>query len=79
MVQGSAKFVDRYGLFVCHSLVDVEKCIVPIRILNPQSEPVHLHKGTMAGLALPVDIFQTDMSPSLSHWSTGCRRTIRKD
>ena len=33
MVQGSAKFVGRYGLFVCHSLMDVEKGVVPIRIL----------------------------------------------
>ena len=71
MVQGSAKFVERYGLFVCHSLVDVEKGVVPIRILNPQSEPVHLHKGTMAGLALPVDICQTDMSPNYGVYQIG--------
>ena len=27
MIQGSAKFVERYGLFVCCSLVDVEKVL----------------------------------------------------
>ena len=81
MAQGSTKFVERYGLFVCHSLVDVEKGVVPIHILNQQCEPVHLHEGTIAGLALPVDIRQTDISPnySLSHWSTGCRSTVSKD
>ena len=45
--------------------------MAPIRILNPQSEPVHLHKGTMAGLALPVDICQTDMFPNYSVYHIG--------
>ena len=59
MIQGSSKFVERYGLFVCYSLVDVKKGVVPIRILIPQSEPVQLHKGILAGLAIPVDICES--------------------
>ena len=72
MVEGVNCFAKKIGLLVGHSLVDIQKGVVPLRILNLLPEPVHLYKGTIAALVLPVHLYSHNQS-NYQHVSQICQ------
>ena len=52
--------------------MDIQKGAVTLRILNLLPEPVHLYKGTLAALAVPVRLYSHHQS-NCQHVSQICQ------
>ena len=55
VIENNPKFVEKYGLLLARTLIDIRKGVVPIRILNGQPMGVQVHRGTVIGFAEPAD------------------------
>ena len=63
LVSGKPEFEEKYQLKVASSLGNPCEGWVPVRILNPRAEDVHLFKGTVMGCAERVE----SVEPFLQH------------
>ena len=63
LVSGKPEFEEKYQLKVASSLGNPCEGWVPVRILNPRAEDVHLFKGTVMGCAESVE----SVEPFLQH------------
>ena len=55
MLEPSVKFMTEEGVLIAKVLVSSENSHIPIRIYNPQDEPVILFKGSNIGIVTPVN------------------------
>ena len=55
VIENNPKFIEKYGLLLARTLIDIKKGVVPIRILNGQPIGVRVHRGTLIGHAEPAD------------------------
>ena len=67
LVQGSQRFVEKYGILLCHSVVDIHHGVMPLRLLNPFQENVQLYKSTVAGFTEPVEICMERLPSEKQH------------
>lgn len=55
LLEPSKQFMSKHGVFVGKVLVNSDKSSVPLRMYNPQDEPIVLYKGSTVGVVSPVD------------------------
>ena len=57
VLEGSAKFTERYGLLIARALVDIQHGQVLMRVLNPTECDTDLREGTTAAMYYPAVAF----------------------
>ena len=57
VLEGTAKFTERYGLMIARALVDIQHGQVLMRVLNPTECDTDLREGTTAAMCYPAVAF----------------------